>query len=87
MNLRSKDGSVRLTVERLRWPWVRGHVQEGSPRVAVDLRQVTAMQIQEPDIGRNVLAGAVAVVVFIVLGALSLRGWQIGGVPIPSPSR
>ena len=66
------DYRLRLTVQRVAWPWMYGHVQDGNASVAVDLRQVTDARIRETyvvgTVGKAVLgvAGVLALVFLLV---------------------
>jgi hypothetical protein len=85
---------VRLNVQRVEWPWVFGHVQDGKGPVAVDLRKVTDAQIRETHasgtIGRAVLGVAGVLAVVALIAALTKEscpivyvdrglGWELVG--------
>lgn len=68
VQLRMKDGFLRLAVEQLSWPWVEGTVQEGNATVVVDMRRVTRIEVREPDAFRTAAksVGLVAGLLFLI---------------------
>jgi hypothetical protein len=70
VQLRMKDGTLRLAVERLRWPWVDGSVQEGNAAVTMDMRQVTRIEVREPDVPQTAVKSAALAAGLLFLGCL-----------------
>jgi hypothetical protein len=94
VRLHTDRGSVKMTVDRAVWPWVHGPVQGGIGTVALDLRQVTGLQIRETDVpltvAKSVLAVAGAALIAMLIVALTKEscpivyvdrgpGWELVG--------